>query len=108
VTTHPKANEEDPDASEQATPSWRSELKKRRLIRRAVVRSEPYVAYLLREILESSHIENGRIIFDPSPVLLDDLSAWDAENEDLEEDDPGEDTEPLEDGHDREDDIWLV
>lgn len=73
---------------------------------------EGEASYLLRMIINKMHVtisESGEIKFDGSLTdgELDRLCIWGSANEDLEEDDPPEDSEPLEDGHDAEADVWF-
>lgn len=68
--------------------------------------------FLLRMLINKMHVtisESGEIKFDGSLTdgQLDQLCIWGSANEDLEEDDPPEHSEPLEDGHDAEADCWF-
>jgi hypothetical protein len=65
----------------------------------------PYL--LLMAILDGLDIEGTRASFEITPELADELAAFGSETEDLEEDDPAEESEPDEDGHDAESDVWF-
>jgi hypothetical protein len=68
---------------------------------------------LLRMLIKKLHattsdsVDTVHLDMDLTRSEMDWLCAWGAENEDLEQDIPPEDSDPLEDGHDREADIWF-
>jgi hypothetical protein len=62
---------------------------------------------LLQNIIDCLHVEGGQATFTITPEMADELAAFGSESEDLEDDDPAEESEPDEDGHDYESDVWL-
>jgi hypothetical protein len=62
---------------------------------------------LLMDIIGRLHIDGDTATFKVAPFIADELASFGAENEDLEMDDPAEDSDPAESGHDNEADIWF-
>jgi hypothetical protein len=62
---------------------------------------------LLQEIIARLHVEGDQATFTIAPEMADELAAFGSESEDLEDDDPAEESEPDEDSHDAETDVWF-